>query len=86
MLHFMAAVASADADMPGRFNSVRCPLIIQNLNGIGRRERRLMHKYPAKLGFAGGKEIFYEILFHIQILVQKLREVFLIDIGAHPHE
>ena len=86
MIVLVAAETGADADEISLFNDVGRPLVVQDVVGLLCHKNRLVDKDPPQLCIHSQEEIFDEILLHVDVLIKKLTQVFLVNIAPGPHQ
>ncbi|OPZ63961.1 MAG: hypothetical protein BWY83_03292 [bacterium ADurb.Bin478] len=86
MGHLMTAVAHPHRAVAGGSNDLAGSFIVQHIERMLRRKRRLMHEHASQLRLAPAEKIFDEILLHRDILIIKFGEGFLIQIVADAHQ
>src|ERR1019366_8462025 len=74
VLHLMSAVAGSNAHMRGRVDHLAGSFVVHHRQRLVRSQSLLIDKRTAQLCFAPGEEILHKILFHVQVLVEQLRE------------
>lgn len=85
VLHFVAAVAGADAHVLRGPNDFAGALVVHHGERVARGKGPFIHKDAAQLRFATGEEIPDEVLFDVEVLVVELGEEFLVVAVAEAH-
>ncbi len=85
MMHLVPAVTNADGPVGRALDDLAGPFIIQYKERVFIGQCRFMDKGAAQLGFTPGKELPYELLFHVQVLIQQLTQDLLVDIMPNSH-
>ena len=85
VLHLVPAVAQADADVRGRANHPRGPLVVEHVQRDVAGEDRLRHEHAPELGLAVREERLDEVLLLVEVPVEQLREDLLVHVAADPH-
>ena len=82
----VAAEARAHADGLGLVDDVRRPLVVEDVVRLLVHQHGLLHERASELGVHAEKQVFDEILFDKQVLVEQLAQVFLVDVAARAHQ
>ncbi len=85
VLHLVTAVARPGAYVGGGADHFGGALIVHHLEGRCRAQGILIDEGPPHARFPGAEEIFHEILFHVQVLVEQLCQQFLVVPVAQTH-
>ena len=85
VLHLVTAIAGANAHVQGGLDDFAGSFVIHHRERAVCCKGFLVDKCAAQLGFAAGKEVADEILFHVQVLVEELGEQLLVVTVADAH-
>ena len=86
MVVLVTAETGADTDKISFFYDMGGPLVVQDMVGLFCHENGLVDEDPPQFCVHSQEEILDEILFHIDILIKELTQVFLINIAPGSHQ
>ena len=82
----VAAETGAYADEISLLDDVGRPLVVQDMVGLLCHEDGFVDKDPPQFSIHSQEEFFDEILFHIDILIKKFAQIFLVYIAPGSHQ
>jgi hypothetical protein len=72
VFHLMPAIANTHSPVRGCADDLARPLIVQDMQGIIFRERRLVDQDPPELGITLGEKLFDEVFLLVRVCIEEL--------------